>query len=66
VVASFALQLAIHHLPALQEIFGTSPISFGQCIAWLVLGSLPLCVLELYKVLRRSRAVHRPVEEATG
>ena len=31
VVASFALQLAIHHLPALQALFGTSPISLGQC-----------------------------------
>lgn len=64
VVASFALQLAIHHLPALQAIFGTAPISFGQCVAWLVLGSVPLGVLELRKVLRRSRAAPRPVEEA--
>ena len=32
VVASFALQLAIHHVPALQALFGTVPISFGQCL----------------------------------
>ena len=57
VVASFALQLAIHHLPALQALFGTAPISVGQCVAWVVLGSVPLCMLELRKVLRRSRAV---------
>jgi Ca2+-transporting ATPase len=63
VVASFALQLAIHHVPALQALFGTSPISLGQCAAWVGLGSIPLLVLELRKVLRRSRAVRRPVEE---
>jgi P-type Ca2+ transporter type 2C len=64
VVASFALQLAIHHLPALQALFGTSPISLGQCAAWVGLGSVPLLVLELRKVLRRSRAVRRAVGEA--
>src|SRR5262245_49724140 len=64
VVASFALQLAIHHLPALQVLFGTSPISLGQCAAWVGLGSIPLLVLELRKVLWRSQAVRRPVGEA--
>ncbi len=57
VLASFALQLAIHHLPALQALFGTSPISLGQGAAWVALGAIPLGVLELWKVLRRSRAV---------
>jgi len=64
VVASFALQLAIHHLPALQALFGTAPISLGQCVAWVVLGSVPLCALELRKVLWRSRAVRKPLGEA--
>jgi len=64
VVASFALQLAMHHLPALQALFGTSPISLGQCVAWVVLGSIPLGVLELRKVWQRSRALRRPVGEA--
>jgi P-type Ca2+ transporter type 2C len=64
VVASFALQLAIHHLPALQVLFGTSPISLGQSAAWVGLGAIPLFVLELRKVVRRSRAVHRAVGEA--
>ena len=65
VLASFALQLAIHHLPALQVLFGTAPISLGQGVAWVMLGSVPLCVLELRKVLWRSRAVRKPLEEAT-
>jgi Ca2+-transporting ATPase len=64
VVASFALQLAIHHLPALQALFGTSPISLGQCAAWVGLGSIPLFVMELRKVVRRSRAVCRPAAGA--
>jgi P-type Ca2+ transporter type 2C len=59
VLASFALQLAIHHLPALQALFDTAPISLVQCIAWLVLGSVPLLALELRKVLRRSREARK-------
>jgi Ca2+-transporting ATPase len=62
--ASFALQLAIHHLPALQALFGTAPISLGQCVAWLVLGAVPLGVLELRKVLWCRRAVPKPLEDA--
>jgi Ca2+-transporting ATPase len=65
-VASFALQLAIHHLSALQALFGTAPISLGQCVAWVGLGALPLCVLELRKVVRCSRAGRRPEGEAAG
>jgi Ca2+-transporting ATPase len=64
VVASVTLQLAMHHLPALQALFGTAPFSFGQGVAWLMLGSMPLGVLELRKVLRRSRAVCKLVGEA--
>ena len=63
VVASFALQWAIYHVPALQALFGTAPILFGQCVTWVGLGSVPLFVLELRKVVRRSPAVRRPVEE---
>jgi Ca2+-transporting ATPase len=65
VVASFALQLAIHHVPVLQMLFGTEPISLRQCVAWLALGSLPMLILELRKVWRRSRQIGKPCEEAT-
>jgi Ca2+-transporting ATPase len=64
VVASFAIQLAIHHAPALQTLFGTTPISLSQCVAWVGFGSLPLLVLELRKVVQRTRAGRRPVGEA--
>jgi Ca2+-transporting ATPase len=53
VAVSFALQLLIHHLPILETLFGTEPISLAQCTAWLVLGALPLLVLEVNKVLRQ-------------
>jgi Ca2+-transporting ATPase len=66
VLASFALQLAIHHLPALQALFGTTPISPVQCVAWLVLGSVPLLALELRKVLRRFREARKPAGEAAA
>jgi len=57
VVASFALQLAMHYLPAMQRLFGTSPVSLSQCIVWVALGAIPLGVIEFWKVLRRSRVV---------
>jgi Ca2+-transporting ATPase len=54
VAVSFALQLLIHHLPVLESVFGTEPISVAQCAAWIVLGAIPLIVLELGKVFRQS------------
>ena len=44
----------LHHLPVLATLFGTEPISLGQCAAWVVLGAIPLIVLELGKVYRQS------------
>ncbi len=51
--ASFALQLASHHSALLGRLFGTQPISLGQCLAWVGLGSLPLIVLEVRKWAQR-------------
>jgi Ca2+-transporting ATPase len=64
VAASFGLQLAIHHIPTLQILFRTEPISVGQWVAWIALGAVPLIVLELSKALRRSRQGGKPLEEA--
>jgi Ca2+-transporting ATPase len=66
VVASFALQLAIQQLPALQTLFGTAPVSWRQWLAWLALGAVPLTVLELRKVLQRSGQGSKPLEETTA
>lgn len=56
VLASFALQLVIHHTPILGAVFGTQPITWMQCLAWTGLGTLPLGVMEIRKVFLRKRA----------
>lgn len=58
VVASLGLQLALHHLPALQALFGTSPVSLRQYVTWVMLGSVPLIILEVRKIFRRSSPGH--------
>lgn len=55
VAASFSLQIAIHHEPTLAAFFGTEPISMQQCVAWIVLGAMPLAVLEALKLRTRAR-----------
>jgi len=55
VAVSFSLQLAIHHVPMLQTLFQIEPVSLHQCVAWIGVGFIPLLVLELRKVIRRSR-----------
>jgi Ca2+-transporting ATPase len=53
VLISFSLQLAIHHVPALQSVFGIEPIGLEQCLAWIALGLVPLAVGEIRKVAGR-------------
>jgi Ca2+-transporting ATPase len=55
VAVSFALQLAIHHVPMLQTLFQIEPVSLNQCVTWIGVGFIPLIVLELRKVIRRPR-----------
>jgi len=64
VAASFVLQLLIHHLPVLETLFSAEPISLAQCAAWVVLGAIPLIVLELGKVLRQPPPSH--LQTSTG
>ncbi|MBI2791812.1 MAG: cation-translocating P-type ATPase [Gammaproteobacteria bacterium] len=49
---SFSLQIIIHHFPTLQDFFGVGPVSLKQCVLWVVLGMIPLLVLEAQKLLR--------------
>ncbi|MGZ4995357.1 MAG: cation-translocating P-type ATPase, partial [Methylobacter sp.] len=56
VAVSFALQLAIHHVPMLQKLFQIEPVSLNQCVSWIGVGFIPLIVLELRKIIRRPRA----------
>ena len=56
VAASFGFQIAILYLPLLQTIFETVPATLPQSTRWLILGLVPLGVLELRKLARRKRA----------
>jgi Ca2+-transporting ATPase len=51
VLASFLLQLTIHHVPALQELFSVDPIGWGQCLGWIALGAIPLLGIEIGKLI---------------
>ena len=66
-VATVSAQLAIHHLPAAQELFSIGPLSLPDCGLSLLLGLLPVTVLELWKLARRSPTLlPRPMHEAAG
>ena len=52
VAVCFGLQLAIHHVPMFQTLFGVEPITLSQCIGWFAVGFIPLIVLELRKFIR--------------
>ncbi|HAU1249882.1 TPA: cation-translocating P-type ATPase [Legionella pneumophila] len=51
---SFSLQILIHHVPLLQRLFGINSVSMTECFLWVVLGMLPLLVLEIQKLLRKT------------
>jgi Ca2+-transporting ATPase len=63
VLGSIAMQVAIHHVAALQVLFGTSPVALWQWVAWLALGSVPLLVLEVRKVVSH---LYRQPRDAAG
>lgn len=54
VSVSFTLQILIHHVPILQEIFGIGAVSLTECVSWVALGMVPLIILELRKCLRKA------------
>ncbi|MGE0823489.1 MAG: cation-translocating P-type ATPase [Candidatus Binatia bacterium] len=64
VSASFVLQLLIHHLPMLETLFGTEPISMAQCVAWIMLGAIPFLVLEVSKIFPHAQLP--PLQPQTG
>ena len=54
VLVSVVVQLAIHHIPATQQLFHIGGISLYDCILSFTVGAIPLVVLESTKVLRRA------------
>ena len=54
-VLTVCVQLTIHHLPFTQRLFDIGPISLADCALSLLLGFIPVSVLELSKLAKRSR-----------
>jgi Ca2+-transporting ATPase len=52
VAISVGLQLGIHHIPAAQQLFGIGPVTLETCGVALLLGLIPVTVLELAKLVR--------------
>ena len=52
VLVSFALQLVISATPMMEAIFQTQRITLTECAVGILLGLIPLSVLEIIKVLR--------------
>lgn len=53
VLVSAIAQIYIHHVPALQELLQIGPLSSQDCLIFLLLGLVPLSVIECWKILRR-------------
>jgi len=54
VAISMLVQLGIHHIPATQALFDIGALSLFDCALSVAVGSVPLFVLELRKVVKRS------------
>lgn len=55
---SFSLQVLIHHSSTLRDLFGIAPVSLTQCLLWIVLGTVPLLILELKKMITLRNTPH--------
>jgi len=56
VFVSFFIQLALHHTPVTQRLFGLGTLSAGDCALSVIVGLIPVTLLELWKLARR--AIH--------
>ena len=55
VAISAVVQIGIHHVPALEALFQIRDLSLTDCVVTLLLGLIPVTVLELTKLVRRAR-----------
>ncbi|MES1174964.1 MAG: cation-translocating P-type ATPase [Myxococcales bacterium] len=53
VSVSVAVQLAIHHIPAMQALFQLGSLSLADCVVGVAVGLVPVSVIELSKLVRR-------------
>jgi len=58
VAVSVLLQLGLHHLPFAQELFEIGPVSLNDCVIGIAVGLGPVTLLELSKLVRRTRGTH--------
>jgi Ca2+-transporting ATPase len=56
VVLTVFLQVSIHHLPFFRTVFDLSALSLADCMLALLLGLIPVTVLEVTKLVRRAIA----------
>jgi Ca2+-transporting ATPase len=52
-VVSVVAQLAIHHMPVTRQLFQIDTLSLEDCLMSLLLGLIPVSVLETFKLVRR-------------
>ncbi len=65
IAVSVLVQLGLHHIPWTQELFGLGPLSPTECGAALLIGLVPVTVLELAKLVRRPAASRSPATAIT-
>jgi Ca2+-transporting ATPase len=54
VFVSFLMQLALHHTPVTQRLFDLGSLSAGDCALSVLVGLIPVTLLELWKLARRA------------
>jgi Ca2+-transporting ATPase len=54
VLISAAVQVAMHHVPVIQQLFHVTPLSLFDCLLSVGLGLLPVTLLELSKLAQRA------------
>ena len=55
VVFSVLMQLGIHHIPAAQAVFDTSPLSAADCALTLLVALGPVTAIEVWKLVSRAK-----------
>jgi len=58
VLGSAVIQIGIHHIPATRELFQLGELSAQDCVLSLLLGLVPVTVIEVVKLLRRFGGKH--------
>jgi Ca2+-transporting ATPase len=56
VMGSALVQIVIHHLPYTEQLFGIGHISLEDCVMSVVIGLVPVTVIEIWKLIRRRLA----------